>query len=67
GPFVEGTEDFKDLNSRPLKVSSYCKHYTAYDVDNWKGIVLETYDARVAEQDRVETFLRPFEMCNNCV
>ncbi|KAJ4835984.1 hypothetical protein Tsubulata_022938 [Turnera subulata] len=60
---VEGTENFKDLNSRPLKVSSCCKHYAAYDVDNWKGIVRESYDARVAEQDMVETFLRPFEMC----
>ncbi|KAJ4838960.1 hypothetical protein Tsubulata_035038 [Turnera subulata] len=60
---VEGTEDFKDLNSRPLKVSSCCKHYAAYDVDNWKSIVRESYDARVAEQDMVETFLRPFEMC----
>ncbi|KAJ4835776.1 hypothetical protein Tsubulata_049596 [Turnera subulata] len=60
---VEGTEDFKDLNSRPLKVSSCCKHYAAYDVDNWKGVVRETFDARVREQDMVETFLRPFEMC----
>ncbi|KAJ4830757.1 hypothetical protein Tsubulata_020790 [Turnera subulata] len=60
---VEGTENFKDLNSRPLKVSSCCKHFAAYDVDNWKGVVRETYDARVTEQDMVETFLRPFEMC----
>ncbi|KAJ4842613.1 hypothetical protein Tsubulata_025130 [Turnera subulata] len=43
---VEGAENFKDLNSRPLKVSSCCKHYAAYDVDNWKGIVRESYDAR---------------------
>ncbi|KAJ4824124.1 putative beta-D-xylosidase 5, partial [Turnera subulata] len=60
---VEGTENSTDLNPRPLKVSSCCKHYAAYDVDNWKGIERYSFDARVAEQDMVETFLRPFEMC----
>ncbi|KAF8392689.1 hypothetical protein HHK36_023038 [Tetracentron sinense] len=45
---VEGQENTKDLNSRPLKVSACCKHYAAYDV---------------TEQDMLETFLRPFEMC----
>ncbi|KAJ4850172.1 putative beta-D-xylosidase 5 [Turnera subulata] len=60
---VEGTENSKDLNSRPLKVSSCCKHFAAYDVDNWKGVERYGFDARVTEQDMVETFLRPFEMC----
>ncbi|KAJ4825359.1 hypothetical protein Tsubulata_024246 [Turnera subulata] len=62
---VEGTENSTDLNSRPLKVSSCCKHYAAYDVDNWKGVERYSFDARetVAEQDMVVTFLRPFEMC----
>ncbi|KAJ4825741.1 hypothetical protein Tsubulata_039088 [Turnera subulata] len=46
-----------------VKVSSCCKHYAAYDVDNWKGVERYSFDARVAEQDMVETFLRPFEMC----
>ena len=46
---VEGTENnkYKDLNSRPLKVSACCKHFTAYDVDNWKGIERYNFDARV--------------------
>ncbi|KAJ8758836.1 hypothetical protein K2173_002615 [Erythroxylum novogranatense] len=60
---VKGTEDCKDLHTRPLKVSSCCKHYAAYDVDNWEGVQRYTFDARVTEQDMVETFLRPFEMC----
>ncbi|KAJ6677788.1 QUALITY PROTEIN: PROBABLE BETA-D-XYLOSIDASE 2-RELATED [Salix viminalis] len=60
---VEGSENYTDPNSRPLKVSSCCKHYAAYDVDNWKGVERYTFDARVSEQDMVETFLRPFEMC----
>ncbi|XP_037493295.1 probable beta-D-xylosidase 5 [Jatropha curcas] len=60
---VEGTENYPNPDSRPLKVSSCCKHFTAYDVDNWNNIIRETFDARVTEQDMVETFNRPFEMC----
>ncbi|OVA16673.1 Glycoside hydrolase [Macleaya cordata] len=61
---VEGNETYsKDLNSRPLKVSACCKHYAAYDVDNWLGVDRYHFDARVTEQDMLETFLRPFEMC----
>ncbi|KAF8392685.1 hypothetical protein HHK36_023034 [Tetracentron sinense] len=60
---VEGHENTKDLNSRPLKVSACCKHYAAYDVDNWLGVDRYHFDARVTEQDMLETFLRPFEMC----
>ncbi|CAK7355190.1 unnamed protein product [Dovyalis caffra] len=59
---VEGTENYTDLNSRPLKVSSCCKHYPAYDLDKWNGTDLLIFYARVAEQDMVETFLRTFEM-----
>ncbi|KAJ7968896.1 Beta-D-xylosidase [Quillaja saponaria] len=60
---VEGTENVTDFNSRPLKVSACCKHYAAYDVDNWLAVDRYHFDARVTEQDMVETFLRPFEMC----
>ncbi|KAM1213282.1 hypothetical protein PS2_004713 [Malus domestica] len=60
---VKGTENATDLNSRPLKVSSCCKHYAAYDVDNWLGVDRYHFDARVTEQDMAETFLKPFEMC----
>ncbi|KAL7129715.1 hypothetical protein ABFS83_13G086800 [Erythranthe nasuta] len=63
---VEGsTEDDEvaDLDSRPLKVSACCKHYAAYDVDNWLGVDRYHFDAIVTEQDMMETFQRPFEMC----
>ncbi|CAK9181727.1 unnamed protein product [Ilex paraguariensis] len=60
---VEGTENTTDLNHRPLKVAACCKHYAAYDVDNWLGVDRYHFDSRVTEQDMVETFLRPFEMC----
>ncbi|XP_022744572.1 probable beta-D-xylosidase 5 [Durio zibethinus] len=60
---LEGQEHTNDTGSRPLKVSACCKHYAAYDIDNWKGVSRFTFDAKVTEQDMVETFLRPFEMC----
>ncbi|XP_008810094.3 probable beta-D-xylosidase 2 [Phoenix dactylifera] len=65
---VEGQETAQDPNTRPLKVSACCKHYAAYDLDKWtdKGNMLIDrfrFSANATEQDMVETFLRPFEMC----
>ncbi|XP_010046160.3 probable beta-D-xylosidase 5 [Eucalyptus grandis] len=62
---VEGADPRRtaDPNQRPLKVSSCCKHYAAYDVDDWLGVDRFHFDARVRQQDMEETFLRPFEMC----
>ncbi|CAI0452106.1 unnamed protein product [Linum tenue] len=53
----------KGSDSRPLKVAACCKHYAAYDMDHWHGKSRYRFDARVREQDMVETFVRPFEMC----
>ncbi|KAJ9699906.1 hypothetical protein PVL29_005656 [Vitis rotundifolia] len=50
----------EDLNSRPLKVSSSCRHFAAYDLDNWLNVDRNHFNAR---QDMAETFLRPFEAC----
>uniref|UniRef100_M8CAF0 Putative beta-D-xylosidase 2 n=1 Tax=Aegilops tauschii TaxID=37682 RepID=M8CAF0_AEGTA len=52
-----------DPFARPIKVSSCCKHYAAYDVDAWLTADRLTFDARVEERDMIETFERPFEMC----
>ncbi|KAH7676325.1 Xylan 1,4-beta-xylosidase protein [Dioscorea alata] len=65
---VEGSENVKDPNSRDLKVAACCKHYAAYDIDQWVtygGAVWDRfhYNSNVTEQDMAETFLRPFEMC----
>ncbi|XVE82353.1 hypothetical protein DITRI_Ditri15bG0141800 [Diplodiscus trichospermus] len=60
---IEGQENTSDPNSRPLKVSACCKHFTAYDMEDYNGITRLVYNAKVAEQDLVETFNRPFEMC----
>lgn len=34
-------------SSTGLKVSACCKHYTAYDLDNWEKVVRYTFDAKV--------------------
>ncbi|XP_058077571.1 probable beta-D-xylosidase 5 [Magnolia sinica] len=44
---VKGHENPTDLKSRPLKVSACCKHYAAYDVDNWLGADRFHFDAKV--------------------
>ncbi|KAK1647689.1 hypothetical protein QYE76_065494 [Lolium multiflorum] len=68
--FVRGMQDVPghagagvDPMSRPLKTAACCKHYAAYDVDDWYGHNRFKFDARVEERDMVETFQRPFEMC----
>lgn len=32
-----------------LQASACCKHFTAYDLDNWKGTTRYKFDARVSE------------------
>lgn len=32
-----------------LQASACCKHFTAYDLDNWKGINRFVFDARVSK------------------
>ncbi|KAM0948412.1 putative xylan 1,4-beta-xylosidase [Dioscorea sansibarensis] len=62
---VKGFETAKDPNTRPLSLSACCKHYTAYDVDQWYHEMYnrKEFDAKTMERDMVETFNRPFESC----
>ncbi|XP_051124642.1 probable beta-D-xylosidase 7 [Andrographis paniculata] len=46
-----------------LLVSACCKHFTAYDLDNWNGSDRFTFDARVTKQDLADTFQPPFKSC----
>ncbi|KAG6593233.1 putative beta-D-xylosidase 2, partial [Cucurbita argyrosperma subsp. sororia] len=46
-----------------LKVAACCKHFTAYDLDNWNGTDRFHFNAKVTRQDRVDTFDVPFRMC----
>ncbi|GMY17028.1 probable beta-D-xylosidase 2 [Fagus crenata] len=46
-----------------LKVAACCKHFTAYDLDNWNGVDRYHFNAKVSRQDIVDTFDVPFKMC----
>ena len=70
--FVRGMQDIPghgdgagagDPHARPIKTAACCKHFAAYDVDDWHNHTRFTFDARVSERDMAESFLRPFEMC----
>lgn len=50
--YVRGLQETDSHGSRDmLKVSSCCKHYTAYDVDNWKGVDRFHFDAKVISSE----------------
>ncbi|KAK6118931.1 hypothetical protein DH2020_047327 [Rehmannia glutinosa] len=50
-----------------LQASACCKHFTAYDLDNWKGITRFGFDAKastqVTKQDLADTYQPPFKSC----
>ncbi|KAH9683731.1 Beta-D-xylosidase 1 [Citrus sinensis] len=46
-----------------LKVAACCKHYTAYDLDNWNGVDRYHFNARVSKQDLEDTYNVPFKAC----
>ncbi|KAL7154684.1 hypothetical protein ABFS83_03G017300 [Erythranthe nasuta] len=56
---VEGQENNKGI----LQASACCKHFTAYDLDNWKGVSRLGFDAKVTKQDLADTYQPPFKSC----
>ncbi|KAG8364145.1 hypothetical protein BUALT_Bualt19G0096400 [Buddleja alternifolia] len=60
--YVRGLQE-RDGDKEGLKVAACCKHYTAYDVDNWKGIQRYNFNALVTQQDLDDTFQPPFKSC----
>ncbi|KAK8813206.1 hypothetical protein WA158_002798 [Blastocystis sp. Blastoise] len=59
--FVKGLQEGED--SRYIKASACCKHYTAYDLEDWNGVWRHNFDAQVTEADMEDTFQVPFESC----
>ncbi|KAL9224294.1 hypothetical protein vseg_000346 [Gypsophila vaccaria] len=59
--YVKGLQQTDDPNK--LKVAACCKHYTAYDVDNWKGVDRYHFNAVVTQQDLDDTYQPPFKSC----
>ncbi|KAJ4824864.1 Endo-1,4-beta-xylanase 2 [Turnera subulata] len=60
--YVKGLQQ-RDDDPDKLKVAACCKHYTAYDVDNWKGVDRYHFNAVVTQQDMDDTFQPPFKSC----
>ncbi|XP_044460895.1 beta-D-xylosidase 4-like isoform X1 [Mangifera indica] len=61
--YVTGLQKSDDNDPNRLKVAACCKHYTAYDLDNWKGINRYHFNAVVTKQDMEDTFQPPFKSC----
>ncbi|KAG9451582.1 hypothetical protein H6P81_011547 [Aristolochia fimbriata] len=59
GDPIEGAK----WDSQPLKASACCKHFTAYDLENWKGTTRYVFDAKVTQQDLADTYQPPFRSC----
>ncbi|KAG2300681.1 hypothetical protein Bca52824_037153 [Brassica carinata] len=61
--YVKGLQGTDGGDPNSLKVAACCKHYTAYDVDNWKGVHRYTFNSLVSQQDMDDTFQPPFQSC----
>ncbi|KAL3849692.1 hypothetical protein ACJIZ3_011574 [Penstemon smallii] len=59
--YVRGLQGTHDGDR--LKVAASCKHYTAYDLDNWAGVDRFHFNAKVSKQDIEDTFDIPFRSC----
>ncbi|KAM0875929.1 hypothetical protein ACQ4PT_036484 [Festuca glaucescens] len=58
--FVRGLQG---TSTTTLQASACCKHATAYDLDDWRGAVRYTFNAKVTAQDLADTFNPPFKSC----
>ncbi|KAK7005714.1 glycoside hydrolase family 3 protein [Favolaschia claudopus] len=46
-----------------VKVIADCKHFAAYDLDDWGGVIQRQFNAIVSTQEMSEYFLKPFQSC----
>lgn len=58
---IDGLQNGDD--ERYLKIAADCKHFAAYDLENWNGTDRHHFNAILSDQDLVETHLPPFESC----
>ena len=59
--YVTGLQGGGD--ERYLKVAANCKHYVVYDLERWNGTDRFHFNAKISDQDIVETQLPTFESC----
>uniref|UniRef100_A0A0E0BM27 Fibronectin type III-like domain-containing protein n=1 Tax=Oryza glumipatula TaxID=40148 RepID=A0A0E0BM27_9ORYZ len=60
--YVRGLQQQQQPSGR-LKLAACCKHFTAYDLDNWSGTDRFHFNAVVTRQDLEDTFNVPFRSC----
>ena len=58
---IQGLQGGSD--ERYLKIAATCKHFDAYDLEKWNGTDRHHFDAKVTDQDLVETYLPSFQSC----
>lgn len=58
---IQGLQGGPD--ERYLKIAANCKHFDAYDLEKWNGTDRHHFDAKVTDQDLVETYLPSFQSC----
>lgn len=46
-----------------LKISANCKHFAAYDLENWHGVIRHQFNAIVDFHDLSEFYLPGFQTC----
>ncbi|CAM9002512.1 unnamed protein product [Rhodiola kirilowii] len=51
------------LKGGSLLASACCKHFTAYDLERWKGTNRFVFNAQVTAQDLADTYQPPFQSC----
>ncbi|XP_074379564.1 putative beta-D-xylosidase 7 [Apium graveolens] len=51
------------LKDGHLQISACCKHFTAYDLDNWTTVDRYVFDAHVTQQDLADSYQPPFQSC----
>ncbi|RWR94271.1 putative beta-D-xylosidase 2 [Cinnamomum micranthum f. kanehirae] len=61
--YVRGLQQPHGKAQNMLKVAACCKHFTAYDLDNWKGNDRFHFNAKVSKQDLKDTYNVPFRAC----
>ena len=61
--FVRGLQEAPDVDARYLQVSAACKHFVAYDLEDWNGTDRHHFDAVVSERDLLDSFAPPFQAC----
>ena len=51
------------VDDRYLKIVADCKHFAAYDLENWDNVTRFEFNAVVSDQDLQESLLPSFESC----